>query len=340
MRGTRGEIQGYEPFGSLLPGRNYSSDSYRFGFGGKPKDDEVFGAAGTSYDFDARILDPRVGRWMSIDPVVQRYPGYSPYAYVLNSPLLYRDEGGKENFIYLYDLRLQNPKLTQADRTEILKQANEIAFYANSGFVAKGLTPRVIAIGYVPSAGALDHSDMLATIGTAQQTFDFDNSSYVFQFDGGHPNKSASDDQYDVGATVKDVRGWAVNGESTSKGFGMKGNRIALNQVLINQEAGSLDKTPAQYAGWLLQHEAGHAAGIMHSDEYNEYNAPQSDRKEDLMTSGDHMMKDVSRAPSYMDIVSPYLRGLFSQKFTSNPARVNLGRSTTGEGLGPKPMPK
>lgn len=33
--------QGYEPFGSLLPGRNYSSDSYRFGFNGKEKDDEV-----------------------------------------------------------------------------------------------------------------------------------------------------------------------------------------------------------------------------------------------------------------------------------------------------------
>ena len=33
--------QGYEAFGSLLPGRNYSSGSYRFGFQGQDKDDEV-----------------------------------------------------------------------------------------------------------------------------------------------------------------------------------------------------------------------------------------------------------------------------------------------------------
>ena len=30
--------QGYEPFGSLLPGRNYSSDAYRFGFQGQEKE--------------------------------------------------------------------------------------------------------------------------------------------------------------------------------------------------------------------------------------------------------------------------------------------------------------
>ena len=32
--------QGYEAFGSLLPGRNYSSDAYRFGFNGKENDNE------------------------------------------------------------------------------------------------------------------------------------------------------------------------------------------------------------------------------------------------------------------------------------------------------------
>jgi hypothetical protein len=41
---SRAQLQ----FVSLLPGRNYSSDAYRFGFQGQEKDDEVHGATGTS----------------------------------------------------------------------------------------------------------------------------------------------------------------------------------------------------------------------------------------------------------------------------------------------------
>ncbi|HRD52986.1 MAG TPA: RHS repeat-associated core domain-containing protein [Flavobacteriales bacterium] len=88
--------QGYEPFGSLLPGRNYSSDAYRFGFGGMPKDDEVHGATGTSYDFGARLYDPRVGRWLSLDPLAEKFPSISPYAYVGNMPIWAKDPDGRD----------------------------------------------------------------------------------------------------------------------------------------------------------------------------------------------------------------------------------------------------
>ena len=87
---------GYEPFGSLLPGRNYSSDSYRWGFNGIRKDDEVYGATGTSYDFGARMYDPRVGRWLSLDPLARKYPGWSPYTYCIGNPILLVDHQGKE----------------------------------------------------------------------------------------------------------------------------------------------------------------------------------------------------------------------------------------------------
>ncbi len=50
----------YYPFGMVMPNRNGSSDSYRYGFNGMEKDDEIKGN-GNSYDFGARIYDPRVG---------------------------------------------------------------------------------------------------------------------------------------------------------------------------------------------------------------------------------------------------------------------------------------
>ena len=79
--------QGYEAFGSMLPGRNYSSSNYRFGFNGQEKDDEVHGATGTSYDFGARMLDSRVGRWLSVDPLAHKYVPISPCAFGGNNPL-------------------------------------------------------------------------------------------------------------------------------------------------------------------------------------------------------------------------------------------------------------
>jgi len=87
--------QGYEPFGSLLPGRNYSSDGYAYGFNGKRKDDEMHGATGTSYDFEARILDPRVGRFLSLDPKADQYASLTPYAFVGNSPIKFIDPTGR-----------------------------------------------------------------------------------------------------------------------------------------------------------------------------------------------------------------------------------------------------
>jgi len=75
--------QGYEAFGSLLPGRNYSSESYRFGFQGQEKDDEVFGATGTSYTAEFWQYDPRTGRRWNLDPVFT--PSLSSYhAFELN----------------------------------------------------------------------------------------------------------------------------------------------------------------------------------------------------------------------------------------------------------------
>lgn len=78
----------YEPGGSLLPGRNYSSSSYNYGFNGMPKDDEIHGATGTSYDFGARLHDPRVGRWLSLDMKSSKYPAHSPSGFVANNPIL------------------------------------------------------------------------------------------------------------------------------------------------------------------------------------------------------------------------------------------------------------
>ncbi len=109
---------GYEPFGSLLPGRNYSSGSYRFGFNGMEKDDEMHGATGTSYDFGARIYDPRVGRWLSLDPLATKYLHLSPYCFVGNSPVQSIDPNGKEIVVH-YQINGENKSISLKVSTDV-----------------------------------------------------------------------------------------------------------------------------------------------------------------------------------------------------------------------------
>ena len=95
MGGIR-EIQGYEPFGSLLPGRNFSYDSYRFGLNGQEKDDEVYGSTGTSYTAPFWQYDSRTGRRWNLDPVIK--PWSSGYSTFSNSPISRVDPTGDDDF--------------------------------------------------------------------------------------------------------------------------------------------------------------------------------------------------------------------------------------------------
>jgi RHS repeat-associated protein len=70
------------------------------------KDDEVKNVAGSSYDFGARMYDPRIGRWLAVDPLASRFPFSSPYVYALNNPIIYVDPDG-EQVDYIVDKALE-----------------------------------------------------------------------------------------------------------------------------------------------------------------------------------------------------------------------------------------
>jgi len=83
----------YYPFGLTMPGRSSNSanpnDQYKFT--GHEFDDE---AGIDLYYMIARGMDPVTGRFMSIDPLADQFPGISPYAYTNNNPLRFTDPTG------------------------------------------------------------------------------------------------------------------------------------------------------------------------------------------------------------------------------------------------------
>ncbi|MCB0303402.1 MAG: DNRLRE domain-containing protein [Calditrichaeota bacterium] len=91
--GTVTESYDYYPFGLEMPGRVYvqGTADTRNKFTGKERDGE------TNWDyFGARYYDSAMGRWMAVDPLESKYPGWSPYNYTFNNPIDFFDPDGKE----------------------------------------------------------------------------------------------------------------------------------------------------------------------------------------------------------------------------------------------------
>jgi RHS repeat-associated protein len=86
----------YYPFGMLMDERHGNTPDYRYAFQGMESDDEVTNNIGTSYDFGNRIYSPRIGKWLSRDPLEKKYPPFSPYLYCINNPIFFIDLDGRD----------------------------------------------------------------------------------------------------------------------------------------------------------------------------------------------------------------------------------------------------
>jgi RHS repeat-associated protein len=94
-------VSDYYPFGMRIKEREWSDSSfgYRFGFNGKEKDNEIKGD-GNSINYLARIYDPRLGKFLSVDPLTKKYPELTPYQFASNTPIVGVDQDGEEVRLY------------------------------------------------------------------------------------------------------------------------------------------------------------------------------------------------------------------------------------------------
>ena len=82
----------YLPYGEDwvdVRSNGYFGSAYKFN--GKEKDDET----GYSY-YGARYYTDRLSIWLSVDPLADKYPHLSPYAYCADNPVMFVDPDGKK----------------------------------------------------------------------------------------------------------------------------------------------------------------------------------------------------------------------------------------------------
>jgi len=81
----------------VIPERKFDAgSSYRYGFQGQEQDNEIKGE-GNSINYTYRVYDPRLGRFLSRDPLIEKYPFYSPYHFSSNQPIHAKELEGMES---------------------------------------------------------------------------------------------------------------------------------------------------------------------------------------------------------------------------------------------------
>ena len=83
----------YNPWGEQM--HHWNANTYSFSspyrFNGKELDPET----GLAY-YGARYYQNKLSVWLSVDPLAEKYPSFTPYTYVANNPLMYIDPDGRE----------------------------------------------------------------------------------------------------------------------------------------------------------------------------------------------------------------------------------------------------
>ncbi len=93
--GSSAKRSDYYPFGGRWTSSGTQAGVSRWQYNGKEAQNEL--ASGLNYlDYGARMYDSRIGRWHSIDPLVEKYYSLSPYLYCNGNPILFIDPNGMD----------------------------------------------------------------------------------------------------------------------------------------------------------------------------------------------------------------------------------------------------
>jgi RHS repeat-associated protein len=173
----------YYPFGMIS--RHYGGLGYRFGFNGKENDKDVKGY-GNQQDYGMRIYDPRIGKFLSVDPIAAHYPELTPYQFASNNPIENIDLDGLEGMSattcgvwspvtgrMMVQGDINNDMVVDQSEREAWMGAMGITMVAGAAATAdiaftKGKASQFLFF-YVPLAGAFEHNRAKTPEGKAAQ---------------------------------------------------------------------------------------------------------------------------------------------------------------------------
>ena len=123
--------QDYYSYGEYIRSYNQGLPNDRYKFTSKERDNE------TNLDyFGARYYESSSGRWLSVDPLTDKYPGWSSYNYVEDDPIKMLDLLGLSGIVFNKVMHT----ITLYDKND--KEIGQWSAYNNVDHRASGTLPK------------------------------------------------------------------------------------------------------------------------------------------------------------------------------------------------------
>jgi len=155
----------YYSFGSPMKERSFSAGSYRYGFNGMEKDDDVSGE-GNIYSTFFRAYDSRLAKWFNVDTKANSKPFISPYNSMSNNPIVNIDPFGNDDyynqkgkFLYHTETEINNVKIVKQKDWDAMKKEALIAKYGTNYNIAQEALFK-----FTPDVKKLDAKSVMVTV--------------------------------------------------------------------------------------------------------------------------------------------------------------------------------
>jgi RHS repeat-associated protein len=135
LDGEAYELFLYNPWGEQLHHWSSNSSSWTspYRFNAKEVDPET----GLAY-YGARYYQSKLGVWLSVDPLAQKYPSFSPFCHAVNNPAFFVDPNGAES-IEFDDIRFRDEhgnllatyRTSQIDKDVVVKGTGDVGSSPN-----------------------------------------------------------------------------------------------------------------------------------------------------------------------------------------------------------------